>query len=144
VESEIDRQLAEWMPSVVGFSSLAVGADQLFAQRVLRLGGKLVVVIPHTHYEDAFHSGADRDAYQALLSEADYVETLSGAGSLEDAYLAAGQRIVASVDRIFAVWNGKPAQGKGGTADVVAYALSAGVPVIHINADLMSATVLAK
>jgi hypothetical protein len=54
-------------------------------------------------------------------------------GTDEDAYLAAGQRVVELSDIVLAVWNGKPAKGKGGTADVVAYAIRRGMPLIHIN-----------
>jgi len=34
---------------------------------------------------------------------------------------------------MLAGWNGQPATGKGGTADVVAYAQQVGRPVLHIN-----------
>lgn len=30
-------------------------------------------------------------------------------------------------------WDGKPARGKGGTADIFLYASRKGVPLIHIN-----------
>ena len=36
-------------------------------------------------------------------------------------------------DIVLAVWKGKPAKGKGGTADVVAYAIRRRVPLIHID-----------
>jgi polyphosphate kinase 2 (PPK2 family) len=47
----------------------------------------------------------------------------------EDAYLAAGRWIVDHADRLVAVWDGRPARGRGGTAEVVAYARHRGVPV---------------
>jgi len=37
--------------------------------------------------------------------------------------------LVGPVDELLAVWDGKPARGYGGTADVVAYAERNGVPV---------------
>lgn len=37
--------------------------------------------------------------------------------------------LVGMADRLLAVWDGKPARGFGGTADVVAYARRVGVPV---------------
>lgn len=37
--------------------------------------------------------------------------------------------LVGLVDRLIAVWDGEAARGFGGTADVVAYAGSMGVPV---------------
>jgi hypothetical protein len=55
----------------------------------------------------------------------------------EDAYLAAGKHIVDRAGLLVALWNGKPAAGKGGTGDIVAYARSQGRPVVHVHPDLM-------
>ena len=54
-------------------------------------------------------------------------------GTDEDAYLVAGRRVVDLSDIVLAVWDGHPAKGKGGTADVVAYTIRRGVPLIHID-----------
>jgi hypothetical protein len=40
---------------------------------------------------------------------------------------------VESSDLMIAVWDGKPAKGKGGTADIVADAVTSAVPVVHID-----------
>ena len=40
----------------------------------------------------------------------------------EAAFLAAGRLVVERSDVLAAVWDGKPARGSGGTADVVDYA----------------------
>ena len=45
------------------------------------------------------------------------------------AYVAANERMLASVEILVAVWDGIPAQGRGGTADVVEQARSEGVPI---------------
>jgi hypothetical protein len=45
------------------------------------------------------------------------------------AYVAANERMLASVEMLVAVWDGVPAQGKGGTADVVEQARASGVPI---------------
>lgn len=71
-------------------------------------------------------------AYRELAKQAT-VGVLDTPGTDEDAYLAAGQRVVELSDIVLAVWNGKGAKGKGGTADVVAYAMCRGVPLIHID-----------
>lgn len=44
----------------------------------------------------------------------------------EKAYWSAGQEIVNQADRLLAVWDGQPAAGLGGTADVVRYARAQG------------------
>jgi hypothetical protein len=43
--------------------------------------------------------------------------------------MAASELMLADVDELFAVWDGEPARGYGGTADVVAYARQLGTPV---------------
>jgi hypothetical protein len=73
-----------------------------------------------------------RQAYRELSKNAT-VEVLDIPGTDEDAYLAAGHRVVDNSDIMLAVWDGKPAKGKGGTADVVDYAIKRGIPLIHID-----------
>jgi hypothetical protein len=43
--------------------------------------------------------------------------------------VAASKLMVDQADKLYAVWDGKPAWAYGGTADVVAYAREHGVPV---------------
>lgn len=119
-------------PPFVGASSLAAGADQEFAENVAGLGGELRVVLPSANYESSFEQESDLRQFKALLSQASEVETLDFPEPSEDAYLAAGRRVVDLCDVLVAVWDGLPAQGKGGTADVVAYARSVGKPVTVI------------
>ncbi|WP_237707452.1 hypothetical protein [Serinicoccus profundi] len=71
----------------------------------------------------------DRHRFQQLLAAATKVEQLNYRQPSEDAYLAAGRRVVDLCDVLVAVWDGLPAQGKGGTADVVEYAREVGKPV---------------
>src|SRR5215207_9017458 len=94
VVSGIRAQIARHHPSdLVGVSSLAAGADQLFADAVLAAGARLYVVIPSDRYETTF-GGASRRAYEALLASASHIETLPYAEPTEDAFLAAGHRVV--------------------------------------------------
>ncbi|MFA5064309.1 MAG: hypothetical protein WC566_02470 [Dehalococcoidia bacterium] len=118
--------------SVDGISSLAIGADQIFASLVLELGGHLHAVIPFAGYEKTFDV-KDISVYHRILSAASTTEIVQVPGTDEDAYLAAGKRIVEMSDTLIAIWNGLPAKGKGGTADIVAYANRKNKPVIHIN-----------
>jgi hypothetical protein len=125
------EELARVSPPLVGVTSLAVGADQLLARMVLKAGGTIHVVLPFADIERSF-SQEDVPAYRELVRQAK-VEVLDTHGTDEDAYLAAGRKVVELSDIVLAVWNGKRANGKGGTADVVAYAMRRGVPLIHIN-----------
>lgn len=112
---------------LVGVSSLAVGADQIFAALVLERGGRLELVLPSSSYESTFPHAEDLNRFHSLLARATTIETLSFAEPSEEAYLAAGRRVADSSDVLLAIWDGKPARGKGGTADVVEYAKSRGM-----------------
>ena len=133
VGAELDRVLDGIPSPVIGLSSLAVGADQLFAQAILRHQGSLEVVIPFPEYEQTFADGPDNETYRRLLKAASKVEVLQRSGSDEECYLEAGKRVVDGSDLLVAVWDGKPAAGLGGTGDAVNYALQNQRRVIHLN-----------
>jgi hypothetical protein len=109
---------------IAGVSSLASGADQLFADTVLALGGRLEVIVPASGYETTFSSPEERARYRALLGAASAVERLQFPRPNETAFWAAGRRVVDRCEVLFAVWDGGPSRGLGGTADVVEYAKS--------------------
>jgi hypothetical protein len=116
---------------LIGVTCLADGADQLFARAVLARGGVLEVVIPAVRYRDGLRPEA-WPSYDELLDRAQQVEHLAFEASTEEAHLAAGQAVVDRSDLVVAVWDGAPARGLGGTADVVTYARKHGVPVTII------------
>jgi len=119
---------------LVGVSCLAGGPDQLFARTVLDLGGTLDVVIPAEQYRDGLDSD-EQHGYDELFAKAKHIERLPFVESTEQAHLAAGQAVVDRSERLVAVWDGKPARGIGGTADVVSYARQKGVPVAVVWPD---------
>ncbi|MDQ3802310.1 MAG: hypothetical protein M3416_00415 [Acidobacteriota bacterium] len=133
MERELDRLLSSLAPPLIGITSLAVGADQLFANAVLRRGGSLEVVIPFAGYERTFSEGRDRQEYTQLLQHALRTEVLEKHGSDEEAYFASGKRMVDQSELLIAVWDGLPATGLGGTGDVVSYALQQRIKTIHLN-----------
>jgi hypothetical protein len=133
VEKGMRSVLEEFSEELTGISSLAVGADQLFARIVLEIGGSLHVVIPFLGYERAFDNDEDLQAYRSYLGRAEHVETLGPPSDKEHAYLAAGERVVQLSDCVIAVWDGMPARGLGGTADVVGLAVAKGVKVVCID-----------
>ena len=128
IDRAVDDILSRASP-LIGVSSLAGGADQLFAKAVLRRGGLLRTILPCHRYEESFTDPRDLSTYRELLSSADSVEVLPFEKPSEDAYLAAGQRVVDISAMLIAVWDGIAARGRGGTADVVDYATARGVPV---------------
>lgn len=129
---DIMRQKLAGVRPLIGLTSLAVGADQRFANIVVAQGGELHVILPFVDYERTFKKQALVE-YRNLLLRAKTVETLKGGSTDEESYLAAGKRMVDLAELIIAVWNGLPAKGKGGTADIVEQVKLMRKPLIHIN-----------
>ncbi|MEV7400539.1 hypothetical protein AB0N93_09060 [Streptomyces sp. NPDC091267] len=121
--------------SVEALSSLAVGADQLFADLALAHGAALTVVIPSGDYEACFADGAELSRYLSLKARAVREVRLDYPHSTDEAYYAAGAYIADHCDRLLAVWDGRPARGLGGTGDIVTYARTLGRPVTVIWRD---------
>lgn len=92
----------------------------------------LVSVIPSAGYEETFEI-KDQSEYFRLKSLSSSIEILNFSSPSEEAFLYAGKYITDHSDLIFAVWDGLPAKGLGGTGDIVRYALSLGKHVIHLN-----------
>jgi hypothetical protein len=117
---------------LIGLSSLAEGADQLFAFAVLAAGGRLHAVIPCRDYEKSFQSEPARSTYETLLHLTASSDILAFDGPSEEAFLSAGHEVVDHCDLLLAVWDGQVAAGRGGTADVVRYARDQGVETLIV------------
>lgn len=141
VSEQVSALLAATEKPLVGITSLAKGADQIFARAVLTSGGRLEVVIPFTGYEDKF-TGSDREEFEYLRGRGSRIETIGHiiSDTEEQAYFRAGMRVVDLSDVLVAVWDGLPSKGLGGTADVVQYATTRRTPTIHINPIARSIT----
>ena len=113
---------------LVGVSCIADGPDVWFAEAVVQHGGRLEVVIPAAGYRDALPEW-HRATYDALLGQASEVHETGMDESTSEAHMAGSEILVGLSDTLLAVWDGKPARGFGGTADVVAYAERNGTPV---------------
>jgi hypothetical protein len=115
-------------------SLLAEGADRLVTERAMRRrGSRFVAVLPleADDYATDFEDPASLAAFRRLLTEAASVEvTPAGSDtSREAAYERAGRAVVESSDVLLALWDGGASRGRGGTAEMVAYAKERGVPV---------------
>ena len=118
-------------------SSLAEGSDRMAAEAVLaRDGGRLVAVLPlpAEDYATDFASEESRAEFGGLLDRADEIVVLGKAESREHAYEAAGRYVAEKCDVLLVVWDGRPAQGRGGVAGVVEVARSGGKPVAWVHA----------
>src|SRR5947209_6282800 len=103
---------------MVACSALAMGADQLFVKAALELSIPVEVVIPCAKYAEIFPTSEALDEYHHLLNCCQGVHSLPFDDCSDDAYLAAGHWIVDHSDLVILVWNGYPAAGRGGAADV--------------------------
>jgi hypothetical protein len=134
VTTALRDTLRVYVPNLVGVTMLGPGADQLFARVVLELGGVLHVVQPTTgmEYRDGFEDEAAQHGYDELYGQASHIQVLLHTESTEQAHMDGGRAVVDRSSVLVAVWDGQPARGLGGTADVVAYARQLGVPVVVI------------
>ncbi len=117
----------------LGFTSLAIGADQIFADTLIKKQIPYKVIIPCEHYEETFESMKEQMRYNGYINQADYVIILNYPAPSEIAFFEAGKTIVKYADILIAVWDGKPAKGLGGTADIVNLAIKQNKKYIWIN-----------
>lgn len=129
VAAALATQIAKVEDDLVGLCSLAAGADQIFAHVLLASGGRLHAIIPCQDYAGTFGDEATRQEFQRLLSAAHEVTELPFSEPSEEAFMAAGRTVADRCDLLLAVWDGQPAAGLGGTADVVSHATGRGKPV---------------
>jgi len=134
-------------------SPLARGADRLAARVAHDLGYELYAPMPFSqeeyekdftgcgegHEEEAPLTAAqDLAEFRELLGHAAAHLALDGGRAPEaakgQAYEVVGRYVVRHCDLLIAVWDGGPGKGRGGTAEIVHYAASAGVPVWWIDA----------
>ena len=127
IRAELSVRAAGAAP-VEAFSSLAAGADQLFAAIALDCGIPVTAVIPGMDYERHFGGAQALESYRRLLRLCAGRVDLPYERTDDTAYYAAGRWIVDHADRMVAVWDGLPARGLGGTGDIVDYARRIGVP----------------
>ncbi len=125
--------------SLVVLSLLAEGADRIVAEAVLRRpGSRLIAVLPFHDADYTADFGPDgspsRVHYASLLARASEVVALTGAATRADGYGRAGRYLVDHCDFLLAVWDGRPAQGQGGTAEIVARAREQERPVVIVRA----------
>ncbi|WP_326727976.1 hypothetical protein [Streptomyces phaeochromogenes] len=131
VRAALRALLAEFRgDTLVGRSCLAVGADSLFAEEILALGGRLSVILPSRDYREAVVRPEDLARFDALRDAAEDVTVMPYEHAGREAYEAANHRLLQQAHRLVAVWDGGAPSGRGGgTADTVAVARAAGLTV---------------
>jgi len=143
VLARLDGILSHTPHTFVVVSPLAEGADRLVVQEVLAWPAteeagshrlEAVLPLPPADYVQDFGSEESRDEFQALLTGAASVHLLGTAASRTAAYQKAGRHVVQSCDVLVAIWDGNPARGQGGSAEIVTYARQAGRSLFWIHA----------
>jgi hypothetical protein len=132
-------------PALTLLSGLAEGADRHVAELALDAGYALHAVLPFARdtYVRDFTGTASRAQFGELLARAARVTELSGRpGFSAQAYRRAGHALLDESDVLLAVWDGLPAQGAGGTAEVVNEACRRRIPVIHVSTQPRTSPVL--
>ena len=125
IDTALREALAEYGGGVTGVTSLADGADQLFARAVLDQGGQIEVIVPAVCYRDGLPRESHAE-YDDLIDHAMRVHRLDFTESTSESHMAASDLMISMVGELLAVWDGQPARGYGGTADVVASARDRG------------------
>lgn len=131
IERTLRHELNQLQRPWSGYSALAEGTDQIFGALVIEFGQTLNAIIPCEKYE-SFLSGPSLFTYQKLLRRSQQIP-LRLTGDLQQVFFDASRFIVDNATVMFIVWDGKPAQGLGGTADVFAYSRQKGRTIIHLN-----------
>ena len=123
-------------------SSLAEGADRVVAAELLKRKGtqlEVVLPLPQSDYLHDFGSPESVEQFNHLIARAIDTDALRTVTSREEAYEQAGHAVVDRSDAMIVVWDGQPARGRGGTAEIYAYAQRWQKPTLLIRVDDHSA-----
>jgi hypothetical protein len=124
-----DRLSAFPVADLIGLSCIAPGADSVFAEVILAVGGRLEVVLPARDYPDRKVKPEDAGTFDQLIADAQQIHVMDRNESNRAAYEAANRFMLESIDQMFAVWDGLSPAHQGGTGAAVAQARDAGIPV---------------
>jgi hypothetical protein len=154
------------MPLISVVSALAEGADRMTALAVVarteagqwskKPDAEFVLDAPlpfaATTYLDDFKTEGSKAEFAALQKQARSVLALPGERALpgdskdqatlreNKSYEAVGLTVLNQSDILLAVWDGERAAGRGGTMDMLNFAVRSGIPIIHVDAKGEAAT----
>lgn len=141
VSNAVDEALGEILTAygdnpLQVISPLVEGADRVVVWRAMaNYSVHLVVPLPMemSDYMLDFKSISSKAEFMTLLEQADQVIELPAEDTREACYLAAGMYTLDHSDVLIAVWDGAPARGIGGTAEIVAEARRRGMPMAWVQ-----------
>jgi ankyrin repeat protein len=127
---------------------LAEGADRLVAKKALELEDtRIEAVLPlaQSDYLEDFATAESRREFESLLARAARTINLRDRPlnpetdgpdldqARRQAYADVGQYVIEQCDVLLALWDGRPARGQGGTAEVVQAARARQKPLVIIS-----------
>jgi len=119
-------------------SPLAEGADRIVAKQSLDLPNACLVALlpfPEKEYLKDFSTLESVKEFQELYHQAKQTIELPGSSDREEAYLALGKTLLDHCEILITIWDGRPANGRGGTAEIVQEARKRGLPVAWIHVE---------
>jgi hypothetical protein len=144
VHAELREHFADAAPVLRAVTSLAEGADRLFAEEALAVGCDLSCILPFPQREFE----RDFDGLNALEpdSVARFRELLGQArgarfeldgvrADLGGAYRTCGRVVLNHSDLLVVVWDGRQERRVGGTDDALEAAQRRGTPVVWVDAE---------
>ena len=140
IREELETLRKEIPGELVGYASVAIGADTLFAEacQTLKMPWMAALPFPASDFRNDF-SESEWSHANDLLSQASDVEICGSSEDRTAAYLRCGLRTIDEADVVMAVWDREPPRGTGGTGEIVAYARSQDKPLILIHPDRLNA-----
>jgi hypothetical protein len=128
-------------------SPLAEGADRIVAKRILSSSeAHLIALLPFPieDYVEDFSTPESVKEFRDLCRQADQVIELPGNQVREEAYVALGRTLLERCAILITIWDGLPANGRGGTEEIVHEARGRRLPlawILHKQLDLLESGV---
>jgi hypothetical protein len=132
----LEAQKADSSGKIYGVTSVAAGADLIFAETCLRLQIPLRILLPFP--EEEFRKDFDEPTWKRaenVMSRALAVDVVGTDPSRDARYYECGVETVQQSKLLLALWDGKPSNGLGGTEDIVSFARDQGRPVVWVNSE---------
>lgn len=123
-------------PRLAGVTSAASGADTLFLEELKRRSIPYFLYLPAS--VERFREDFTSEQWQRVspyLGKALNVEVVAAEIPEDSGYLEAGLLVADEADVVIAVWNGRPAEGVGGTGDIVHYCRQLDKPLVVIDSQ---------
>lgn len=147
------KQIINDADEVKLISPLAEGSDRLFidiAFEIVPMKIKnLTIPMPFEkdRYMKDFKKQSSRDKFEYYFDKSNFknseklsidsFSTLAGKND-DESYLNVGKCVVDKSDILVALWDGKKANGIGGTGDIVKYAEEEGKAILYINTETLA------